>query len=67
MIESVILAILKQAAELTRPQQDEFVTKAAEAIALLIKGTDTQIDDVLVRSVILPMGAQIINALGEKV
>lgn len=65
MIESVIVAILKQAAELTRPQQDEFVTKAAEAIALLIKSTDTQIDDVLVRSVILPMGAQIINALGE--
>lgn len=67
MIESVIVAILKQAAELTRPQQDEFVARAAEAIAVLVKGTETQIDDVLLRSVILPMGAQVINAIGEQV
>lgn len=67
MIESVIVAILKQAAELTRPQQDEFVIKAAEAVSLLIRSTDTQIDDVLVRDVLLPMGAQIINALGEQI
>ena len=33
MIESMIIAIIKQAAALTKPQQDEFTTKVAEAIA----------------------------------
>jgi hypothetical protein len=61
------VAVLKQAANLTRPQQDEFVTKAADAVAVLIRETETQIDDVLVREVLLPMGAQIINALGARV
>ncbi|MDP1556836.1 MAG: hypothetical protein Q8S09_16950 [Hyphomonas sp.] len=63
MIESVIIAIIKQAAALTKPQQDEFTTKVAEAIATLIRGTETGIDNELVRQVGLPIGGDIIVKL----
>ena len=63
MIESVVIAIIRQAAALTKPQQDEFTTKVAEAIAALIRGTETSIDNELVRTVGLPMGGQIIGKL----
>lgn len=67
MIESVIVAIIRQAAALTKPQQDEFTTKVAEAIAALIKGTETGIDNELVRQVGLPMGGDIIVKLRDMI
>ena len=63
MIESVIIALIRQAALLTKPQQEEFTTKAAEALATLIKSTETAIDDELVRQVGLPVGGMIISKL----
>tara|TARA_R110000772_G_scaffold197372_1_gene308165 strand:+ start:685 stop:954 length:270 start_codon:yes stop_codon:yes gene_type:complete len=63
MIESVIIALIRQAALLTKPQQEEFTTKAAEALATLIKSTETGIDDELVRQVGLPVGGMIITKL----
>ncbi|MFN7179755.1 hypothetical protein [Hyphomonas sp.] len=67
MIESVIVAIIRQAAALTKPQQDEFTTKVAEAIAALIRGTETGIDNELVRHVGLPMGGDIIVKLRDMI
>ncbi len=67
MIESVIIAIIKQAAALTQPQQDEFTTRVAEAIASLIRGTGTGIDNELVRQVGLPMGGDIIVKLRDMI
>lgn len=66
MFESVIVALLKQAATLTRPQQDEFIAKAADAVAVLVRDTDTMIDDVIVQEIILPMGVRIIDQLGAR-
>ncbi len=63
MIEDIAIAIIRQAALLTKPQQDEFTTKAAEAIATVINSSETEIDDVLVGQVVLPLGAQIIEKL----
>ena len=63
MFQDVITAVIKQAALLTRPQQDEFTTKAAEALATLINSTETEIDDALVRQVAIPIGGQIIDKL----
>lgn len=67
MFESVIIAIIRQAANLTQPQQDEFTTKAAEAIAALVRGTETGIDDALLREVALPMGSDILTKLKKSV
>ncbi|MFN4225313.1 MAG: hypothetical protein ACK4HR_03275 [Hyphomonas sp.] len=67
MIESVIVAIIRQAAALTKPQQDEFTTKVAEAIAALIRGTGTGIDNELVRHVGLPMVGDIIVKLRDMI
>ncbi|MEL6662089.1 MAG: hypothetical protein AAFR33_03725 [Pseudomonadota bacterium] len=63
MFEAVIIAMIRQAASLTKPQQDEFTTKAAETIATLIKGTETGIDDALMRDVGLPLGGDVISKL----
>ncbi len=63
MLETVIVAIIRQAALLTKPQQEEFTTKAAEAVAALVKGTSTAIDNELLKQVGLPMGGQIISKL----
>lgn len=63
MLESVIVAIIRQAALLTKPQQEEFTTKAAEAVAALVKGTDSGIDNELLKQVGLPMGGQVITKL----
>ncbi|PKP81847.1 MAG: hypothetical protein CVT79_08825 [Alphaproteobacteria bacterium HGW-Alphaproteobacteria-18] len=63
MLESVIVAIIRQAALLTKPQQEEFTTKAAEAVAALVKGTATGIDNELLKQVGLPMGGQVITKL----
>ena len=67
MFESVIVAIIRQAAQLTKPQQAAFITNAAETLADVIRNTETDIDDALVREIILPMAAQLVNALGERV
>ena len=63
MIESVIIALIRQAALLTKPQQEEFATRAAEALATLIKSTEIGIDDELLRQVGLPVGGMIITKL----
>lgn len=63
MLESLIVAIIRQAALLTKPQQEEFTTKAAEAVAALVKGTNTAIDNELLKQVGLPMGGQVIAKL----
>lgn len=63
MFESVIISIIRQASELTKPQQDEFATKVAEALAALIRGTDTAIDDALLREVALPLSGDIVAKL----
>jgi hypothetical protein len=63
MIEAVIISIIRQAAALTKTQQDEFTTKAAETLATLIRDTETGIDDVLLREVGLPLSGDIISKL----
>lgn len=63
MIEDVTVAIIRQAALLTKPQQDEFATKAAEAIATLINSSQTEIDDALVGQLMLPIGTLILEKL----
>ncbi len=63
MFQDVVIAIVRQAAMLTKPQQEEFSTKAAEALATLINSTSTEIDDAIVRQVAIPIGGQIINKL----
>lgn len=63
MLESVIVAIIRQAALLTKPQQEEFTTKAAEAVAALVKGTAIGIDNEPLKQVGLPMGGQVITKL----
>jgi hypothetical protein len=63
----VIIALIRQAAALTKPQQDEFTTKVAEAIAALIRGTETGIDNELIRQVGLPMGGDVILKLRDMV
>ncbi|GAB5457387.1 MAG: hypothetical protein Hens3KO_04170 [Henriciella sp.] len=63
MIEDITVAIIRQAALLTKPQQDEFATKAAEAIATLINSSQTEIDDALVGQLMLPIGTLILEKL----
>lgn len=63
MFESVVISIIRQAAALTKPQQDEFTTKVAEALAALIRGTETSIDDALLRDVALPLSEDIVAKL----
>ena len=67
MFESVIVAIIRQAGQLTKPQQQEFITRAAETLADILANTETEIDDTLVREIVLPMAAQLVNAMGERV
>jgi len=67
MFESVIVAIIRQAGALTKPQQEDFIARAANALADVIRNTETEIDDALMREIILPMAAQLVNALGERV
>lgn len=63
MIESVMIAVIRQAALLTKAQQEEFADKAAEAIAALVKGTRSDIDNELLRHVGLPMAGQVLSRL----
>jgi hypothetical protein len=63
MFESIFTTLVRQAALLTKPQQDEFTTKVAEAVATLINSTETQIDDELFRSIALPIGSAVIEKL----
>lgn len=63
MLESIVTTLIRQAAMLTRPQQEEFTTKIAEALSTLINSTETGIDDELLRSVALPMGSAVIAKL----
>jgi hypothetical protein len=62
MFESVFLTLIRQASLMTKPQQDEFVTKVAEALATLINSSQTEIDDELIRSIGLP----IVSAIAER-
>ncbi len=63
MIEDIAIAIIRQASLLTKPQQEEFATRAAEAIATLINSTETEIDDVLVGQIALPLARQVVDKL----
>lgn len=63
MFESIVTTLIKQAAMLTKPQQDELTTKVAEALSTLINSTETEIDNQLVRSVGLPLGGVLIEKL----
>lgn len=63
MFESVLIALIRQAGLLTKPQQEAFTTKVAEAIATLISSSETQIDDELLRSIGLPIGSAVIEKL----
>ena len=57
----------RQAALLTKAQQDEFTTKVAEAVATLINSTETEIDDELIRTIGLPIGSAVVEKLGALV
>lgn len=63
MFESIIVSLLRQASLLTKPQQDEFTTRIAEAVATLVSSTETEIDDELIRSIGLPIGGAVIEKL----
>ncbi|MGB3626536.1 MAG: hypothetical protein WA989_11950 [Henriciella sp.] len=63
MFESVLIALIRQAGLLTKPQQDAFTTQVAEAIATLVSSSQTQIDDELLRSIGLPIGGAVIEKL----
>ncbi len=63
MFEDIVISIIRQAALLTKPQQDEFSTKAAEMLAALINSTKTEIDDTLIRDVAIPIGGQVVRKL----
>ncbi|MEQ8556742.1 MAG: hypothetical protein RIB03_00360 [Henriciella sp.] len=63
MFESIVVSLLRQASLLTRPQQDEFTTRIAEAVATLVGSTETEIDDELLRSIGLPIGGAVIEKL----
>ena len=62
MFEQVVISIVRQAALLTRPQQDIFTTKVAEALGTLIASSETEIDDEVVRA-LLPMTEQLVGKL----
>ena len=63
MIESIVVTLIKQAALLTGPQQEEFTTKVAQALSTLINSTTTEIDNELIRSIGLPLGSDILKKL----
>ena len=67
MIEDIAISIIRQAALLTKPQQEEFATKAAEAIATLINSSETEIDDALIGQIVLPIGRQVVEKLSAMV
>jgi hypothetical protein len=63
MFEPMILAIIRQASLLTKPQQDEFTSKVAEALSTLINSTSTEIDDEVMRAIALPLGISIVEKI----
>ena len=67
MFENIIITIIRQAGALTKPQQQDIVARAADVLADIIRNSETQIDDALLRDIVLPMAAQLVNALGERV
>lgn len=67
MIEDIAAAIIRQAALLTKPQQEEFATKAAEAIATLVNSSETEIDDALVGQIVVPIAGQVVEKLSALV
>lgn len=67
MVEAIIISLIRQASVLTKTQQEEFTTKVAEALGTLIRATDTNIDDVLLRDVGLPLSEQIITKLKAQI
>ncbi len=63
MFESVVLSIIRQAALMTKVQQEEFISKIAEALATVIKSSEPQIDDELIRAIGLPIASAIAERL----
>ena len=67
MFENIIITIIRQAGALTKPQQADIIARAADVLADIIRNSDTKIDDALLQDIVLPMAAQLVNALGERV
>lgn len=67
MFENIIVTIIRQAGALTKPQQADIIARAADLLAEIIRNSETKIDDTLLRELVLPMAAQLVNALGERV
>ena len=67
MFENIIITIIRQAGALTKPQQTDIIARAADVLADIIRNSDTKIDDALLQDIVLPMAAQLVNALGERV
>ena len=67
MFENIIITIIRQAGALTKPQQADITARAADILADIIRNSETKIDDALLRDIVLPMAAQLVNALGERV
>lgn len=63
MFESVVISIIRQAAMLTKPQQEAFTGHAAEAMATLINSSETEIDNEIARSIALPLSRQVLEKL----
>ena len=67
MFENIIITIIRQAGALTKPQQQDIIARAADILAEIIRNSETKIDDALLQDIVLPMAAQLVNALGERV
>ena len=67
MFENILVTIIRQAGALTKPQQQDIIARAADILAEIIRNSETKIDDALSQDIILPMAAQLVNALGERV
>ena len=65
MFESIIIQLIRQAALLTKPQQDEITTKGAEILGTIVTATETEIDETLVRA-LLPMAGDFVTKLGAE-
>ena len=67
MFENILVTIVRQASALTKPQQQDIIARAADILAEIIRNSETKIDDALLQDIVLPMAAQLVNALGERV
>ena len=67
MFENILVTIIRQASALTKPQQQDLIARSADILAEIIRNSETKIDDALLQDIVLPMAAQLVNALGERV